>query len=534
MVQKLYDYIHERHIHDTHNTLRRGVVLNQLKRGLKKAVLVGTTVLSLQTFTGCPNLCGSNYDEPEYNNYAPTITTFYASPSSGNAPLESRLLLEGDDADGQNDIIESKIFADYNRNGREDAGEEIASVNDYKIDTNHTFNEAGDFDLYGIVTDSEGLSATKKISMSVNQESEEDYVDISGILQDNEKDTGRVGEIKVYDDRTDNLDGTFTYSNFLGETNSDSNGNFSLTLNKEVDANDKIYVRAVINSFDNPTSYIRTKELPAKDLTLNQGFSKDNPAQSVNNLYERGVMRCVPFDGDLSYDDNLEDVYENKLKDNQTARENFITHMRRVNFDASCTGRSSNEHQLKKWNYGEIPDNWWQPVFKGIEVSSDYFSEEQYQNFKNAVANSYHINASEIASKIERGTSHQYGTICTDYGWGEVFDINNSPTGGPAAITFEQKGIDDGYIERFVLYLSPIIDPDYQQIVNHETMHGLLFPGHASEEWTPKLFNSLMVYTSIEQPELIGLWPADIKANYLIDEPTYKGNELIGDILELE
>ncbi len=85
--------------------------------------------------------------------------------------------------------------------------------------------------------------------------------------------------------------------------------------NKEVDANDKIYVRAVINSFNNPTSYIRTKELPAKDLTLNQEFSKDNPAQNVDDLYERGVMRCVPFDGDLSYDDDLADVYENKLKE---------------------------------------------------------------------------------------------------------------------------------------------------------------------------------------------------------------------------
>ncbi len=112
-----------------------------------------------------------------------------------------------------------------------DLEEKIASVSDYRIDTNHTLNEAGDFDLYGIVTDSKGLSATKKINVSVKQKPGEppveppvnppieppiiDYVDISGILQDNETDTGKIGEIEVYDDRTANGDGTFTYSNFL-------------------------------------------------------------------------------------------------------------------------------------------------------------------------------------------------------------------------------------------------------------------------------------------------------------------------------
>ena len=94
----------------------------------------------------------------------------------------------------------------------------------------------------------------------------QDYVDISGYLEDIKYHEGKQGTIVVYDTETENPDGSYSYSDKLGEFSTDSSGHFSFSLeNKLVDPEDKIYVRAVSGSSSSPISYARTIELDAVD-----------------------------------------------------------------------------------------------------------------------------------------------------------------------------------------------------------------------------------------------------------------------------
>jgi hypothetical protein len=123
-------------------------------------------------------------------------------------------------------------------------------------------------------------------------------------------------------------------------------------------------------------------------------------------------------------------------------------------------------------------------------------------------------------------------------------------TGGeePGTMVYEENGpsgICDGYIERFETNITNNwFDDTSKSLVNHEAFHGLLYPGEAdrypdsdpSNDPDTAYFNSIMKYTGYdtrysppERPDT--LTPADIKGNYIIDEPTYQGMESEDKIL---
>jgi hypothetical protein len=107
----------------------------------------------------------------------------------------------------------------------------------------------------------------------------ENYIHISGNVEDNKTHTRQEALIQIYD--TKNPDNS--YSNFLGEFSTNSSGNFAITLDKLVNPEDKIYLRARTGSSwedENADSYIRTIELDAVDnnpITVPTG----NPAIRV-------------------------------------------------------------------------------------------------------------------------------------------------------------------------------------------------------------------------------------------------------------
>jgi len=110
----------------------------------------------------------------------------------------------------------------------------------------------------------------------------QDYIDISGYLEDIKYHEGKQGTVVVYDTETENRDGSYSYSDKLGEFSTDGSGHFSFSLEKLVNPSDKIYVRAVSGSSSNPTSYTRTIELDAVDndpITVASG----NPAVRVTS-----------------------------------------------------------------------------------------------------------------------------------------------------------------------------------------------------------------------------------------------------------
>ncbi len=351
-----------------------------------------------------------------------------------------------------------------------------------------------------------------------------DYLDISGRMEDCETNTGRHGIIRVYDDRINTESRAYfgpvwEYSNLLGEFETDSNGNFSFTLNKLVDANDKIYLRAVIGAnWSGKESYIRTVELDATD---------NNP---ITDTRANPAIKPVMFDNpNSSYDDGLLDTEQKKI--------DFREHMGRINVWSAderyykdflngqllADGMNGNPyHGLKKMSFNRgLPED-----FKGIEVSSDDYTNEEYNTIKNIILNCGYIRAQEISDKTIWGNNHQDG----DSGWGSV--VKSALGDGPYAILYD--GYQNGYLDIFGIHLNTLAP----EIVIHEIVyHGLLScvghsnGRHGNGSEIPELFSSVGVYTGPHPSPPDKITTVDIKANYLIDEDTYMGMDTLDDIL---
>ena len=164
-------------------------------------------------------------------------------------------------------------------------------IADPRPDSTSTEQDSGD----------EGSTSGETTTPPVDPIPDTDYVDISGRLQDCESDSNQPGVIQVYDSRTRNPDGTYSYNNLLGETTANSEGKFSLTLeNKEINPSDKIYIRARTT---NP-SYIRTLELNSVD---------NNP---IRDTRANPAIRCVPYPSeDIDGNGILNEIDYQKYKD---------------------------------------------------------------------------------------------------------------------------------------------------------------------------------------------------------------------------
>jgi hypothetical protein len=476
-------------------------LLSKLGKRIKKGVLIAGAVASIG-LASC-NPCFTNY---------PPVAELYVNPTSVELDQPANITLTGTDKNGQNDIIEYKIGIDKNSNNEIDSDEVITSGSSQIIDYPVTFDTSGTKRVIGKVTDTQGSFGKKSINVVVSGTPEENYIDISGRLEDCENDgVGRQGVIRVYDIK--NPDGSF--SDLLTESQTDINGNFSFTLDKLVDSDDKIYLRAITGTPSSPASYTRTIELDAVD---------NNP---ITDPKGNPAVRPTPFYSDFDNDGYADlDKNKNGIIELQE-KEDFIEHVGRVNFNYWQNG-------LTKWNHGELPDDalttYYHPLFKGIQISNDFTIGEQ-NSIENAIRNSGYLKAGEI--DITRGDSHNL-----ELGWG--FIRLSNPGEPPSTRIYEQYGPDgypDGYIERFVTNLDHL-QATSKGLVNHETGHGLLYTGHVDSESTLALFNSIMKYTSYdprysppERPE--EFTPVDIKENYTIDESTHQGMEPEEDILEM-
>ncbi|HJX50925.1 MAG TPA: hypothetical protein VJ438_05690 [Candidatus Nanoarchaeia archaeon] len=475
-------------------------------KGLKKAVLVGAAAASIGGFAAC------QLPVPTPVNYPP-IAEVYATPDSGTYPLSSDLSVNGTDLDG--DITEYSMDIDYDKDGHID--ETIPPQATPITNVPRTFNE--DAIVWGQVKDSKGHIDRR--SVVIDGSAPNDYVDISGRLEDCENDgTGRAGVIEVYDARTQNPDGSYNYSNLLEET-STANGDFSFTLDKLVnsDSEDKIYVRAFTGTSANPTSYKRTIELSANTDHNPIADPRANPAIRPTPFYS-------DFDGDgyADIDKNKNHVIE------QSEKEDFKEDITRVNFSDNVSINPAPEpgsKYLKKLSFNRgLPED-----FQGIEISSDDFTGEEYDAFKKIIVDSGYLKAGQI--------HFEYGNIhINETGWGRVIDANGSE---PHTEIWDSD--QNGYIDKFTTHLNKNYEiPGHIDagIANHEISgHGHLFPGHPDSASTPALFNSVMKYTSYDEryspPERPNKFtPIDIKRNYIIDEDTNLGKDTLDDILGLD
>lgn len=136
-----------------------------------------------------------------------------------------------------------------------------------------------------------------------------DYMDISGRLEDNEEDIGRGGVLRVYNASdpavlTAIKDGNFSAITPLKEIATDPYGYFSMTLDQlNSELPDGVVLRAKIGEGDERTSYVRT-------ITESSGDKTDI------------TMRAVPYP---TFDTNGDGVI------NQVDYQNFKTHFQNTN-----------------------------------------------------------------------------------------------------------------------------------------------------------------------------------------------------------
>jgi hypothetical protein len=470
----------------------------------QKAVLMATAITNLGTLMGCPNLHIPEKPEPTYSAPTAKLTSDKTSVKLGESvPLN----LEGKDDD--EDMTEYKIGDDKNSNGIIDLGEEITVSSSAITNYSWTPTYTGTAKLIGEIKDKRGLTGKDDLEMIVSEKDIPvdptdpiDYLDVKLNLQDDEAHIGKKGIAQIYD--ASNFDFENYTGTLLEEKSTQLDGIVEFHLNKKVSELPKGIVVRVKGTDENGNqdSFVRTKKFPEGDVILS----------------ELEPIRVVPYDNpNNSYDDELLDTEEKRI--------NFIEHMGRINF-WSAEERKKNmklevyeyvngnsEHGNKKWNLGELEDTLAHPIFKGIKISK---SIPNYEKLKLIIQ--------EEDSNI---SIVEEDNPISEQGWITAFP---SPKGnGPYAKLFDTVG-SDGYLEKAEVYLNTT---DSKVVIHEIIFHAKrACAGHSNSSKVSALFNSIGEYTSTSESPNKST-SADIKSNYLIDEPTYLGMEKLDDILRI-
>ena len=460
--------------------------LRKVGRGVKKGLWVATAVASIWT-AGC-NLCGP---DPEPVNYAP-VASLSVTPQSVEVNSPVNLELTGTDEDGNDDIIEYKVDVDKGADGTIE--ETITSPN--PINQSWSSDYVGNVKIQGKVTDSQGaVGKATPITINVYPSPAQDYVDISGRLEDCENDgIGRQGIVKVYNALDNSL---------IGEEHL-VNGNFSITLDKLVlELSDGVIIKAITGTSSNPTSYVRTKTFPAGDVNV-------------------GNIRVVPYP--------TFDTGDSNPAINDIDYQRFKTFMNEIN--ASYAG-------LRRFDLSilegiEIIDI--DPLGSGRNFLSSYTDSQgnvwpTEQDFiKNKIINPndirlyvegrvLNVQKDNFSSTKHYSTSRGY--IEPYLGW-----IIVAPSNISNSETEFFWSLDDDRIKRARIDLGVVNDT----VPTHEFGHAFI----ASNPWTNGhstiLLNpfTIMTATNLKSPPP---GDADIKASHIVYESSYQLWEKLDNIL---
>lgn len=444
-------------------------LVDNLFKGVKKGFLIATAATTLGFLSGCPI-------NPEPN--SPPTVNLSTNPSSGDAPLETRLQLNCEDSD--DDIVGYVLRAN---------GETISRES--PIDIIKTFNQ--DTTVYGKCMDSDG--ATDEIEKTIDVNS----IYISGQLQDNERDTGKQGVIRVYDPNNNNKSLKDINGEQIIET--DSEGNFDFYINKKELESDEILLQARIDndSDGNWDSYVRTRTLPGED---NSGL----------------VVRAVPHPG--------KGEFGITYLTPQEFRDDYVLSILGVGVP------------LSRWDLGDEGTN---TPLEGIEIlkynpnNNAYFSDREQQFIKERIIGDDDVEAvlegKELDSYVDI-VDHQ--TNSSKEGWKAIIpaELENNVAGD----TDNDWNTDYYYTHSRIRININNFEADTSEgsaLVSHEVVHGLgFYAGHPDKNNSnicPD--NSIMCLeynsSSPTTPTLL-----DKKGSRLIYEENYKtGEEVDNNIL---
>ncbi len=362
-------------------------------------------------------------------------------------------------------------------------------------------------------------------------------LDISGQLQDNETDSGQRGNVLVYDSE----------GNFLDKIPTDEEGNFGKQLDKKTSDLSGIVLKAGMGDYagnytldtDKFTeSYGRRRNLPSKD---------HNPIVNFEGKksYENNAIKAVPFYSDLD-GDGYADIDFNKDEEvSQQEKENFKSFMEETNFHGKAG--PNDDHGLKKWNFGELPDEEAHPVFKGIQIVKEYTEDGNTYTFSHP-ENIKTVLEDSVYPPLHHNLFEEYEKIITisdqvpqEQGWciivpDETPGRHTSAQG--ATYAFDSTG-KDGYIEGAWVELKPEYGGGEEEetelnknfVIRHEVWgHGMNYPDPEHTDFE----ESIMNVNSDLNSDFQDFQPADIKGSYIVGEENYEGMEKSDDILGME
>ncbi len=165
-------------------------LIDKLGKKVRNAILIALVPLVI---TGCSECI------PGVPNNPPYVTEFNVSPTSGDAPLEVRIQFEGEDPDGENDIVEYKLIID-----REGTSNDEVIIQPNPINISRTFSQEEDIKIYGRITDmAEATAESNLVSVNIYEPTSfshtlelKNYVDFECSVTSNLE--GEVLNLKVY------------------------------------------------------------------------------------------------------------------------------------------------------------------------------------------------------------------------------------------------------------------------------------------------------------------------------------------------
>ena len=337
-----------------------------------------------------------------------------------------------------------------------------------------------------------------------------DLIDISGVLENNENDTGIQGVIRVYDSDQLPLEINQIYEGTpinvsLGKIETILNGTFSFQINEKASELSEIILQARIGTdetYEGYTGYVRTIELSGDD---NSDI----------------LVRAVPYDG---------------LNENGISIEDFRRHAQEVLTKEDNPPEDVNPW-IFKWNFGEDLNS--SSLFKEVIISKQNPNEPEAFAISQDAAEELEIrilNSSDIGSGFDGKINNTMQVIIEDswiieeprdYGKIIIYPSVNSNS----AITFD---IDrDGYLDIAIIHLITTSNGDFSltpRAPAHEIFHTTEMYGHT------QIFNSTQsIMTAVAVPG-VPITPrfADMKLAKAIYEDTYKHGVGMKNWLRLE
>jgi PKD repeat protein len=522
--------------------------------------------------------------EPPLNN--PPEAIINVTPTSGQAPLETFIQLDGTDLDGKEDIIEYRIGEDKNDDGDiDDVGESIQDSS-VIINKNVIFNTPGIKKIYGQVMDSYGeIGKVGPIHVNVSPESGPPTADLSGVNTDLLEEVEKVINLPEPEDpnpedmpvpyiSATSLDGKVTPI-LSGNTstgyqlaitgNTDKIGPYEINLEFGTSAGgiSNATLEGIITNLadisgqlqDNETDSPQTGIIKAYN-SLDNSFLEQAQVDSSGNFdfqidevvseiilqgrimdgsVEKSYVRTVKLGGTQDYSGlEIRAVPHPSGDLSLISPIDFKTYMDEINFGYVYLGGGEYIWDgLYKWNFGEFPEIP-EKFEKIVIVKSDPLTGSSFldTHFANPsitelefMANK--INAlNDVRAFVEgRTLPIQIVDLESDISsYANKIVVLPDDTIIPGGDARIDGTTNNGYINSVRIRIRNVSD----FVISHEFGHA--FIASSGEAWTALPSYTVMSAT----PASAFPGPADIKAGKLIYEDTYKGGERINDILGLD